>query len=325
MTLPRSNNRTIEIIVPLLLAAVAVFKFLSLDSRASYYDYILQSSTLRRPSSNASTAAKAEDKPAVGFQCPVGLLPVSPDEPWEWNFTSSRRTVSNHGNLTMSTPTIISFRLEEEKHAAYYNRTKGSLAKHNYSSAICEVASVDGAAWERAGNLSAIVNLNLTYLGPGKIGAQGCFLSHLSAWILGLKHNIPVISLESDTVAIRAWDISPDVYKDYDILFLHDHRSIGRKCTASQMNSVREGLPFWWATGAMMYTNNNPEKFERVLKEELIDGTVAKPVDHWMNKLWNEKKLRIGSLCPNFFRQMDGHVSTVDPRRGEGENPMAAL
>lgn len=258
----------------------------------------------------ASEIINVDEIDKTVFECPSGLLPLDSTEPWEWNFTSSRTQARDSGNNMTSArtqPRIISFRLDREKTSAYYNRTKDSLAKYNYS-LVCEVESVDGNAWAKWGNRSAITKVNMKLLGAG---AEGCFHSHLSAWRLGMKHNMPIVSLESDTVAIKEWSISPDVYKDYDILFLHEHPGTRRKCKTSEINSVREGLEFWFATGAMMYTNNDPEKMERVVKEELLDGTVTSPIGHWLNKVWKEKKLRVGSLCPTFFKQIQDHESTV--------------
>ena len=85
-----------------------------------------------------------------------------------------------------------------------------------------------------------------------------------------------------------------------------------RKCRSSEDNSVREGLPYWYAAGAILYTNNRPEKMAQLFKEEFVESLVTQPVDHWLNKVWKGKMWRVGSLCPNFFVQRQDHVSTIE-------------
>lgn len=179
---------------------------------------------------------------------------------------------------------------------------------------MCVTSAVDGHQWVKVKRKkqTEVTKLNIcTKCNSVSNGAVGCWLSHLATWRLGIKYNIPIIALESDTSAIANWDISPSVYKDYDILFLHNHQSIQRKCSRTKVNEVREGFPYWYATGAMLYTNNNPSRVKRVWEDELINGTASMPIGHWFNRVYQEKKLRVGSLCPNFFYQRQDHVSTI--------------
>jgi len=242
------------------------------------------------------------------FQCPKELLPINTTTPWRWDFGARNQTGIFGRNITsLHAPQIVTFRLNKEKDSPHFKRTIDSLALYNYSN-VCVAESVNGFAWEERGDYTDITNVNMTSLSRG---AVGCFTSHLSVWRLGLKYNIPIISLESDTSAIAKWNVHPDVYKEYDLLFLHNHKEMQRKCRMLEDNSVREGLPYWYATGAILYTNNRPEKMESLFKEEFVQSLVNKPVGHWLNKVWSEKKWRVGSLCPNFFEQRQDHVSTI--------------
>ena len=283
------------------------------------------------PNSNETKSNEIVKLPET-FQCPIGLLPLNSTDVWEWNFTSSRPPKDDTTPRASTTPPqVISFRLDKEKDSFYYNRTKKSLSKYGYP--FCETEAVNGKVWNSTVSMiekrTAITKMHMNLLpreGPGQIGI---FYSHMNAWRLGLQHNTPTISLESDTIAIRKWDVDPAIYKDYDILFLHQHPRIKRKCQADEKDTVREGLQFWYAAGAMMYTNNNPEKMERVFKQEFLEGSGPElPVDHWFNKVWKDKSLRVGSLCPPHFRQKQDHESThhnVDftssPKKRIGKKP----
>jgi len=249
--------------------------------------------------------------------CPKSLLPKTK---WEWNLEGGR----HQGNANNSTlPRVFLMRLPREMGSSYLNRTRKSLKVHGYKNNCCEVDSVDGTELlliedEQNHNHSELtgINFNRESLTPGAIGV---FLSHISVWRHGLIHRTPVVSLESDTVALTNWSISHEEFKDYDILHVMNHENIPRKCGSAREITIREGMEYWYGTGALLFpvTNKDPSEVMRTLSKELVDNNlqegISLPVDHWINTMWRDKKFRIGSLCPASFEVIQDHVSTVNP------------
>jgi hypothetical protein len=112
---------------------------------------------------------------------------------------------------------------------------------------------------------------------------------------------------------VRHWDVDPALYKDYDILFLHEHpfmrhSDTHHSCEAGMRPVVREGLPYWYATGAMLATGRHQQRF----LSSVSNTSIHRPLDHWLNEMWETGALRVGSLCPHHFRQHTEFESTVD-------------
>jgi len=260
---------------------------------------------------NGPNAELAQDD-GQHFKCPSSLMLFDKleEHPWQWEINVTN-DVMNRQNVTI--PQVVLMSLPREKNTTYLNTTRKSLMKNNYSG-FCESNAVDGVELSNssdlliptmAGGLSFENKMKV-----GKWGPIGCFLSHLAIWRLGFEHNIPIIALESDTFSLTAWTFNESTYKDYDILFIHQHYSAATPC-ASNTEHVREGLDFWYATGAMLFTNNNREKVERVWRKELSNTLITMPIGHWYNKMYQSRKLKIGSLCPHPFLQDQSHISSM--------------
>jgi GR25 family glycosyltransferase involved in LPS biosynthesis len=193
---------------------------------------------------------------------------------------------------------------EDPKKAWYLKRTTDSLTKYKMDFKI--VDAVDGKK-EGAKRIAELINT--TFSPKLSLSRQGLFASHVLAWLESEKLGRPVVSLESDTEAIREFDVDPKVYEDYDVVYIHDHPRLPSKCQKTNSTSyyVREGLKTWFATGAMLFTGRRHQKLKDALQTQ-----VKVPIDHWLNAMWGSKQLKVGALCPAVFKQNTDHESSIE-------------
>ena len=275
-----------------------------------YNEQQLSGSNAESPSVVVTVVAQDD---VLHFKCPSSLMLFDKleEHPWQWEINVTNDVINRQ---IVTIPQVVLISLPREKNATYLNTTRKSLMKNNYSN-FCESNAVDGIELSNSSDvLIPTMTGGLSFVNKmkvGKWGPIGCFLSHLAVWRLGFEQNIPIIALESDTFPLTAWRFNESTYKDYDILFIHDHSNIAKHCASNSVEHIREGHDFWYATGAMLFTNNNREKVERVWREELSNKVITMPIGHWYNKMWSRKKLKIGSLCPHTFRQDQNHISTM--------------
>ena len=244
-------------------------------------------------------------------RCPAQQL-LDANKPWHWEGGTLPPTMMqarNHTSDSAKSPTVVMFRLEEESGTFHVKRTEQSLSDHWPEDRVCAADAVDGNSLKDHAGAEHITGIR--FGSKLSLSQVGCFLSHLSIWRWALANDQPAISLESDAVALKRWSVDPETYKEYDILFTHGHNSIISKCQAETDEQVFEGMDRWYATGAMLFTNNNPERVRRVFQEELVAQQIDVPIDFWINAMWNKKKLKIGQLCPYHFQQIQDHASSI--------------
>jgi len=201
-------------------------------------------------------------------------------------------------------PKVVLMVMDSERWHPYVNHTLASLKHFGYDFETMSALDgwIKGEAIDHIKNLSD-VNFNLDKL---SLPQQGCFASHVAAWRQSQHWQRPIISLESDTIAVRAWDVEQSVYAQYDLLLVHTHDKVQQRCNQTGSAYVREGRQYWWGAGAVLFTGRR-----QPVVEEMLRRRIDKPLDHWMNEMWEGGHLRIGSLCPTFFRQTQDHDSQI--------------
>jgi len=137
---------------------------------------------------------------------------------------------------------------------------------------------------------------------------MGLWATKLSVWTKGFEAGTPVITLEGDTEPLREWTGLPEGWKEYDLIFLHTHVHARKGCEG---DGIREGIGYWYATGAILFTGANKGRWEKALR----GTTIEQNDDWWINEMWEKGELRVGKLCRPYFRQHTDHESTI--REGE--------
>lgn len=206
----------------------------------------------------------------------------------------------NVSDAASSQPVVLLFRMQSEISSFYVSRTVATLQNHRYRFQVID--AFDGKVLGASGIQQAS---GLLFDSKLTLPQQGIWASHVAAWHQAAVLGSPVISLEADTAALGEWDIDPRVYAEYDILFLHSHNETQKPCEPKMGIHARQGFGYWYATGAMLFTNRRPEEVWQELRYP-----IDLPIDWWLNKMWSEKRLRIASLCPNKFHQYTDHAST---------------
>jgi len=105
------------------------------------------------------------------------------------------------------------------------------LCRHNWEYMVQN--GIDGKS-VGAGYLIELmaVNYNISFeAGIINAGELALWEIHLRSWSLQTTLNRPIVSVESDTHAIRHFDVVDNAqWKDYDLLFAHEHRGQQIKC-----------------------------------------------------------------------------------------------
>lgn len=194
--------------------------------------------------------------------------------------------------LKTQRPLIVVMALSTETKTIWFERTIKSLQKFNYEYIVMpstpKFSSIPGA---NATETIRAMRLNLWHSNGGQLG---CWASHLRAWSLMQSLKRPIISLEADTYAIQSIENIPrKILQEFDIMFVHDHRYRKRKCE----HGVEYGRKARYATGAMLFTGRTP--LSKVI--DMIDTDL--PIDHWLNEIEQQKKLKVATFCPSLFLQ----------------------
>ena len=201
--------------------------------------------------------------------------------------------------------------LPRERNSSYVNKTVTALDKLGYDWRSYD--SIDGRTEDGLQRVKEIEDLwNVTFSLPNS-GAVGLWANKLDIMTKGLANKEPVVSLEGDTEPIRDWGYGlPKGWSDYDVLFLHHHDLVKKPCLTG---GIVENIDSWYATGTILFTSKHPERWEKALRGK----TIKLNDDHWMNFMFKSKNLKIGQVCPYFFRQHTNHQSTVRPdEKNEG-------
>lgn len=117
-----------------------------------------------------------------------------------------------------------------------------------------------------------------------------------------------MITIQSDTTALRSWNVPRNVYKDYDFVTLHSRRGLP-VCNLSRGLHIVPRPPNKKANSygfnAVLYTaRDRGERLRRVLDGSTVDS----PDDFWINRV----NLKVGALCPPLFDTHDGeHMSSI--------------
>lgn len=241
-------------------------------------------------------------------RCPAQQL-LDANKPWHWEGEQLLPTTMMQAPESAKSPTVVMFRLKKEIGTFHVKRTEQSLSDHWPDDKVCAADAVDGNSLNDHAGAEHVTGIR--FGSELVLSEVGCWLSHLSIWRWALANDQPTISLESDAVAVKRWSVDPETYKEYDILFTHGHNSMESKCPAEIDEQIFEGMDYWYATGAMLFTNNNPERVRRVFQEEFVAKQVDLPIDHWLNAMWKTKKLKIGQLCPYHFQQTQDHATSI--------------
>ena len=212
-----------------------------------------------------------------------------------------------------TTPLVVVIAMPAETETEWFKKTIDSLIQHKYDYIIMPATPKSSPI--RGGNASeaiAAMGLRIRHWNDGQLGV---WVSHLRAWSMLHMLGRPIISLEADTRAILPWgSIKHTDWKEYDILFTHDHQHRKRRCgnllrhfsSIFRQSTIREGLDSRFAAGAMLFTGRTP--LRDVVR--MIDTNL--PIDHWFNFIdsslrkrddLNQNTLKIATLCPSLFYQ----------------------
>lgn len=229
--------------------------------------------------------------------------------------------------MPLQQPLVLLMALQRERHSFWYNRTLNALRKYGYEYKV--VPSIDGRELGLGGvnyllkeqHTGVQFNIDRGNWGPqlhNKLGALGCWTSHLLAWKYATYARRPVISLESDTVPVRPWNATPALNREmltkHDIVHVHEHPQTPVQCR-KRVHEVRTGYQYVYSTGAMLFTNRDPDRTWAILRNKNID----QPIGHWLKWDWlTRRRLSSAGVCPGAFLQIQDHNSSIAGPLGSG-------